>query len=142
MIPVDRSAGAAAMRELIRRAGEAASAGQQIVIFPEGTRVAPGLRTKLHPGVAALAARTGLPIIPVATDSGHFWGRRAFRKQAGTIRIAILPPLPTGLPREALMARLEQAYAEGYAALRRGQPVDNSVGETCPNVQNQPVRLS
>lgn len=141
-IPVDRDAGAAAMRDLIRRSGEAAAAGRQIVIFPEGTRVAPGARTKLHPGVAALAARTGLPIIPVATDSGHFWGRRSFRKRPGTIRIAILPPLPTGLPREALMARLEQAYADGYAALRHERAVDNSVGGARPRLQNQPAGLS
>ena len=140
-IPVERNAGAAAMRDLIRRAGEAAAAGKQIVIFPEGTRVAPGAGVKLHPGVAALAARTGLPIIPVATDSGHYWGRRSLRKRPGTIRIAILPPLPTGLPREVLMARLEQAYAEGYAALRRGQAVDNSVGSATPERQNQPAGL-
>ena len=107
MIPVDRNAGAAAMRELIRHAGAAAAAGRQIVIFPEGTRVAPGVPAKLHPGVAALAARTGLPVIPVATDSGHYWGRRAFRKRPGTIHIAILPPLPGGLPREAQMARMD-----------------------------------
>jgi 1-acyl-sn-glycerol-3-phosphate acyltransferase len=100
------------------------------------------VRTKLHPGVAALSMRTGLPVIPVVTDSGHYWGRRALRKRPGTIRIAILPPLPTGLPRDALMARLEQAYAEGYAALRGGQAVDNSVGEACPKLQNQTVGLS
>ena len=142
MIPVDRTAGAAAMRDLIRRAAAAASAGRQILIFPEGTRVAPGVRTKLHPGVAALAARTGLPIIPGATESGHYWGRRAFRKVPGTIQIAILPPLPAGLPRDVLMARLEQAYADGYAALRRGQAVDNSVGSASLVLQNGPSRLS
>ena len=128
MISVDRTGGATAMRDLIRRAAAAAAAGRQILIFPEGTRVAPGAGVKLQPGVAALAARTGLPIIPVATDSGDHWGRRAFRKRPGTIRVAILPPLETGLPREELMARLERAYADGYAALRSGQPVDNSVG--------------
>ena len=140
-IPVDRNAGAAAMRDLIRRAA-AAAAGRQILIFPEGTRAAPGEPIRLHPGVAAIAARTGLPIIPVATDSGHFWGRRSFRKRPGTIRIAILPPLPVGLPRAAVMARLEQAYAEGYAALRGGKAVDNSVGDVHPEPPNQPSGLS
>jgi 1-acyl-sn-glycerol-3-phosphate acyltransferase len=141
MIAVDRRAGAAAMRELIRRAVATAAAGRQILIFPEGTRTAPGARVKLHPGVAALATRTGLPIIPVATDSGHFWARRVLRKRPGTIRVAILPPLPADLPREQLMARLEQAYADGYAALRRGKPGDNSVGDPSLAVRNQPSGL-
>ena len=104
MIPVDREAGAPAMRELIRRAVAAAAADRQIVIFPEGTRVPPGVTARLQPGIAALATRTGLPVIPVVTDSGLYWGRRAFRKLPGTIRIAILPPLPARLPRDALMA--------------------------------------
>lgn len=141
-IPVDRHAGAAAMRDLIRRAAAAAAAGRQILIFPEGTRAVPGEPTKLHPGVAAIAARTGLQIIPVATDSGHYWGRRSFLKRPGTIRIAILPPLPAGLPREVLMARLGQAYADGYAALRGGQSVDNSVGDAYPERTDPPSGLS
>ncbi|CAH2600570.1 1-acyl-sn-glycerol-3-phosphate acyltransferase [Rhodovastum atsumiense] len=138
MIPVDRRAGATALRDVMRRAERATAAGQRIVIFPEGTRVAPGVRAKLQPGVAAVAARTGLPVIPVVTDSGHYWGRRAFLKRPGTIRLAIMPPLPAGLPREAVMTRLSDAYATGYAELRGGtpvdkfgnggKPVDNSVG--------------
>ena len=138
-ISVDRNGGATAMRDLIRRAAAAAAAGRQILIFPEGTRAAPGAATKLQPGVAALAARTGLAIIPVVTDSGHHWGRRAFWKRPGRIQIAILPPLPSGLPRDQLMARLEQAFAEGYAALRRGQPVDNSVGSASGRRREQPA---
>jgi 1-acyl-sn-glycerol-3-phosphate acyltransferase len=87
------------------------------VIFPEGTRTPPGTPLRLHPGVAAISARTGLPVIPVATDSGRYWGRRAFRKQAGVIRIAILPPIPPGLPREVLMERLQQALTDAAARL-------------------------
>jgi 1-acyl-sn-glycerol-3-phosphate acyltransferase len=131
MIPVDRDAGAPAMRALIRRAVAAIAEGRQIVIFPEGTRVAPGVSVKLQPGVAALATRTGLPVIPVVTDSGLYWGRRSFRKRPGTIQIAVLPALPAGLPRDELLTRLTRAYAEGYAALRRGHPVDNS-GDEAP----------
>ena len=118
-IPVDRDAGAATMRRLIRHAMTVVAEGRQIVIFPEGTRVAPGARVRLQPGVAALAMRTGLPVIPVVTNSGLYWGRRSFRKLPGTIQIAVLPPLPAGLPRDELMARLTRAYAEGYAALSR-----------------------
>ena len=124
MIPINRSAGAAAMRALLRAADRAVAERRQVVIFPEGTRVAPGERAPLHPGVAALAARTRLPVIPVVTDSGEYWGRRAFRKRAGVIRIAILPPLPAGLKREELLARLAALFSTGIP-----RAVENSVGD-------------
>src|SRR4029077_20873418 len=81
MIPVDRDAGGAAMRNLLRGGDRAKAEGRHIVIFPEGTRVDPGEHPPLHPGVAALASRTKLPVVPVMTDSGVFWGRRSFRKR-------------------------------------------------------------
>jgi len=122
MIAVDRTAGADAIRSLLRAADGAVARRRQIVIFPEGTRVAPGVRAPFHPGVAALASRTRLPVIPVATDSGRCWGRRAFRKLPGVIHVAIGAPIPAGLPRDALMRRLEQAIADGQAAIA-GAPV-------------------
>ncbi len=106
MIAVDREAGANALRGLLRDAERAVEEQRQIVIFPEGTRSEPGTMLPLQPGIAALAGRTNLPVIPVATDSGLYWGRRAFRKLPGTIRIIVRPPLPVGLRREELMRRL------------------------------------
>lgn len=126
MIAVDRSAGMSAMRGLLRETDRAINEGRQIVIFPEGTRVLPGERIRLQPGVAAIAARTGLPVYPVATDSGLRWGRRAFRKTPGVIHIRIMPPIPPDLPRAELMERIGRAFDEGAASLSR--PVDNSVG--------------
>jgi len=120
MIPVDRDGGGAAMRALMRAGADAAKAGRQIIIFPEGTRMDPGRDVELQPGIAALAAATRLPVIPVVTDSGSYWGRRAFRKRPGTIRIVILPPLPAGLARGALMEGLGDAMRTGMAALRPG----------------------
>jgi 1-acyl-sn-glycerol-3-phosphate acyltransferase len=117
MIAVDRRAGADAIRALLRAADSAVRQRRQIVIFPEGTRVAPGVHVPLQPGVIALAGRTGLPVIPVATDSGHCWGRRAFRKLPGVIHIAIGPPIPASVPRNELMHRLERAIADGQAAI-------------------------
>ncbi len=108
MIAVDRDGGGAALRVLMRDGARAARAGKQIVIFPEGTRAAPDTLLPLQPGIAGLAAATKLPVIPVLTDSGHVWGRRAFRKRPGLIRIVVLPPLPAGLPREVLMRRLTE----------------------------------
>ncbi len=119
-IVVDRARGASALRGLVRDGKRAAAEGRQVVIFPEGTRAAPGRGLPVQPGIAALAAGTGLPVIPVLTDSGAFWGRRAFRKRPGVIRIVILPPLPIDLPRGELQQRLALLY-------RSGVPVDNSV---------------
>jgi 1-acyl-sn-glycerol-3-phosphate acyltransferase len=73
-----------------------------------------------------LAAHTGLPVIPVVTDSGLHWGRRAFRKTPGTIHLRILPPIPAGIGRAELMQRLAAALQSG--ADPAAGPVDNSVG--------------
>jgi 1-acyl-sn-glycerol-3-phosphate acyltransferase len=109
MIAVDRNAGGAAIRALLRQADRAVREERQIVIFPEGTRSEPGHPGSLQSGIAALAARTGLPVIPVSTDSGRFWGRRAFRKRPGTIRIVIRAPIPAQTERKALMKALDEA---------------------------------
>lgn len=121
-IVIDRTQGAKTMRDLMSGGARAASEGRQIVIFPEGTRADPGAPLALQPGIAALAARTGLGVIPVATDSGLHWGRRSFRKIPGTIHIVILPKIPDGTPRRELMRVLAERL-EFHATL-----VDNSVG--------------
>jgi len=126
MIAVDRSSGSASIRKLMRESDRAVREARQIVIFPEGTRSETGAMLPLQPGVAALAARTHLPVIPVVTDSGHCWGRRAFRKRPGTIHIRILAPIPAGLEREELMRRLELALRT--AVITEGGAVENSVG--------------
>jgi 1-acyl-sn-glycerol-3-phosphate acyltransferase len=120
MIAVDRDAGATALRGLMKDGRRAAAEGRQIVIFPEGTRAEPGHLLPLQPGVAALAAATGLAVIPVATNSGRFWSRRAFVKRPGTIRIAIQPPLPAGLGKTALLAQLEAALRAGAERVDKG----------------------
>lgn len=119
MIAVDRGGGGSAMRHLLREGDRAIREGRQIVIFPEGTRATPGERLPLQPGVAALAVRTRLPVVPVVTDSGHCWGRRAFQKRPGTINIRLLQPLSPAAGREPFMRSLEQAF--------RNRPVENSV---------------
>jgi 1-acyl-sn-glycerol-3-phosphate acyltransferase len=126
MIAVDRAGGASALRGLIHEGERAAREGRQIVIFPEGTRADPGRPLPLHPGVAALAARTGLPVIPVVTDSGHCWGRRAFHKRPGTIHIRVLEPIPAGIRREELMRRLDESLRSDMPF--PAEAVENSVG--------------
>jgi 1-acyl-sn-glycerol-3-phosphate acyltransferase len=111
MIAVDREAGGAAIRALLRGGDRAVREVRQIVIFPEGTRSEPDKPGNLQSGVAALSARTGLPVIPVFTDSGRCWGRRAFHKRPGTIHIVIGKPIPAGTDRKALMRLLERQFA-------------------------------
>lgn len=118
MIEVDRAGGGAAIRALLMGADRAVREGRQIVIFPEGTRSEPGSPLVLQSGIAAIASRTELPVIPVATDSGRCWGRRAFRKRPGVIRIVIGEPIPAKTDRRALMRALEV----GLSALDRDQP--------------------
>ncbi len=131
MIPVDREGGAAAMRLLLTETAAAAKAGRQIVIFPEGTRLPPGQRVDLQPGIAAIAARTGLPVIPVATDSGLLWTRRLMTRRGGDLHVLIGPPIPANTPRRIMLQRIEAFWRE---AERSGyQPVDNPVGGTVPH---------
>jgi 1-acyl-sn-glycerol-3-phosphate acyltransferase len=126
MVPVDRAAGAAALRGLLLETARLAATGRQMIIFPEGTRVPPGKRVPLQPGVAAIARQTGLAVIPVALDSGLFWGRGALDRRPGTIHVVIRPPIPAGTPRTALLAAIEQAWRQPLSETRL--PVDKPVG--------------
>src|SRR3546814_4872897 len=83
IIPVDRKGGAAALRRMLRAAQVAIAEGRPIMIFPEGTRVAPGERPPLQPGFAGLYRSLGLPVVPVALDSGRIWqiGRASRRER-------------------------------------------------------------
>jgi len=107
MIPIDRGAGPAALRAMVRRARAVMAEGRPIVIFPEGTRTAVGARHPYHPGVAALYTQLDLPVVPVALNSGLFWPRRSFLKRPGRIVVEALAPLPPGLERRAFLAELQ-----------------------------------
>ena len=107
-IPIDRAGGAQALREMVRCARERLEQGYSIVIFPEGTRVAPGQRRAYHPGTPALYSRLGVPVVPVALNSGLFWGRDDPLKRPGVIVLEFLPPIAPGLPRKAFAAQLER----------------------------------
>lgn len=117
MIPVNRKAGARALRRMVEKAREAATAGRTILIFPQGTRVAPGVSAPYHPGTAALYVGLDLPVIPVALNSGMYWSRNAFWKRPGRVVVEFLPAIPPGLDRKAFMARLEDALESATARL-------------------------
>ena len=107
-ISVDRSGGASALKGLVRDSRKFLEMGRHLIIFPEGTRSAPGKTGTYHPGIAALYSQLSAPIVPVALNSGLYWGRRSFLKTPGTIIVEFLPPMPRGLDRRTFMAELEE----------------------------------
>jgi 1-acyl-sn-glycerol-3-phosphate acyltransferase len=112
-IAIDRQAGPRALRQMLEQGRDRLGRGFCIVIFPEGTRTAPGARGDYQVGGAWLAVKTGTPVVPVAHDSGKLWRRQAFLKRAGTITVSIGAPIETGgLEPEALNRRVED-WIEG-----------------------------
>jgi 1-acyl-sn-glycerol-3-phosphate acyltransferase len=115
---VDRKGGAAALRDMVAQARRAVAQGRKIVIFPQGTRTAPGEHGPAYqPGVAALYQALGLPLVPVAVNSGLYWGRRSFTKLPGRIVVEFLPPIPPGRPRREIMGEMEASIEEATARL-------------------------
>jgi 1-acyl-sn-glycerol-3-phosphate acyltransferase len=104
-IPIDRSAGASALRKMSAAAKQVLAEGRPILIFPEGTRKKPGAPPDYKPGVAGLYARLEVPCVPVALNSGLYW--TGFIKKPGTIVLEFLQAIPPGLKRGAFMAELE-----------------------------------
>ena len=117
MIPVDRNARGGAMAGMTARAREEFARGRQIIIFPEGTRTAPGAPPAYKSGVAHLYAAGGVPCVPVALNSGLYWPRRTFLRYPGTIVLEVLDPIVPGLAREAFAAKLERAIEEATGRL-------------------------
>src|SRR5215212_1804460 len=124
-VPVDRSAGAAALSDMNERARKEAARGRQIVIFPEGTRRAAGAPPAYKFGVAHLYRAFGVACLPVALNSGLYWPRRQFIRRPGTVVIEILDPIPPGLSRDIFLQELQdrietasnRLLAEGLADL-------------------------
>ena len=108
-IGVDRDAGMKALKKLKIDAVTAKEAGRSLQIYPQGTRVAPDEIVDYQIGIYAIYQATNLPVVPIALNSGQFWGKRAFRKTPGTITVSFLPPIPPGLDRKSFMAQLENA---------------------------------
>lgn len=116
MISVDRGAGKNALKQLSDQGKVRLGQGYPVIIFPEGTRVAPGKQRRYKIGGAHLSVEAGAPALPVALNSGEFWGRNAFFKQPGTVTVSIGPAIePAGLTEEEVNARAE-AWIENEMA--------------------------
>jgi len=117
MIVVDREGHSKALRKLLTEGQASLKAGRQLIIFPEGTRVAPGETGEYKPGIAALYRSGDLPCIPMATNSGVHWPAHGFLRTPGTIVYEFLEPIPPGLPRPEFMRLLEERIEAGSKAL-------------------------
>jgi len=116
MISIDRGAGKNALKQLVAQGRLRLSQGYPVVIFPEGTRTPPGKFRRYKIGGAHLGVESGAPVLPVALNSGEFWGRNAFFKQPGTITVSIGPAIdPKGLTAEEVNKRAE-AWMEAEMA--------------------------
>ncbi|MCV2218278.1 lysophospholipid acyltransferase family protein [Thauera sp. Sel9] len=90
-IAIDRAAGKDALAQVVEQGRERLKEGLWVVVFPEGTRTAPGKTGRYKPGGAILAKRAGVPVVPVAHNAGEFWARNAFIKRPGEIVVSIGP---------------------------------------------------
>jgi len=117
LVPINRKAGVRAVRQMLRRAREVLSAGRSIIMFPEGTRVAPGSHRPYHPGIVALYSHLHVPVVPVALNSGLFWRRRSFIKRPGKIVLEFLPPIQAGLEKKAFLVQLERRIEDATTEL-------------------------
>jgi 1-acyl-sn-glycerol-3-phosphate acyltransferase len=111
-IAIDRGRGLAALRAMAKKGALRLGQGFWVVVFPEGTRVAPGERRAYQPGGAWLAAAAGAPVVPVAHNAGLLWPRYAFLKRAGTVTVRIGPAIDPAGRDPATINRLAEAWIE------------------------------
>lgn len=113
MIAIDRAAGKDALAQVVEQGSRRLEEGFWVVVFPEGTRVAPGTTRRYKPGGAWLAHKTGVPVVPVAHNAGEFWRRNAFLKYPGEVVVSIGPAIdPAGRSAEEIN-REAHAWIEG-----------------------------
>ncbi|WP_445376604.1 lysophospholipid acyltransferase family protein [Niveispirillum fermenti] len=124
LIPVKRGRRGAAINSLVAGARRMRDMGREIVIFPQGTRVAVGEYRPYKVGIGVLYEDLGVPLVPMAVNSGVFWGRHSFIKRPGLITIEFLPPIPPGLPKDVVLFELEARLeaASNRLALAAGGP--------------------
>ncbi len=122
-IAIDRGAGTRALKQIEEQGIERLTKGFWITVFPEGTRTGPGAKGAYHPGGAWLAARSGAPILPVALNSGEFWGRKSFIKRPGTITVSIGKPIdPAGMKADELNAKVATWIEQEMARIASNPP--------------------
>jgi 1-acyl-sn-glycerol-3-phosphate acyltransferase len=117
MVPVDRRKGSQALTAMADRARVELQRGRQLIIFPEGTRRPVNAEPRYKYGVVFLYAEEGVPVLPIALNSGLFWPRRTFLRHPGTVIVDILDPIPPGLPKDEFFAILQDRIETATARL-------------------------
>lgn len=112
MVPIDRGGAGVALRRMMVRVRKRIAEGRSVMVAPEGTRIAPGEHGPYLPGVAALYRDLGVPVVPVALNSGLFWGRRSFHKRPGVVTVEFLPVIEPGLDRRVFLDLLARRVGE------------------------------
>jgi 1-acyl-sn-glycerol-3-phosphate acyltransferase len=107
-IGVDRGGHAKALKSIVRGAREAVAKGGQVLIFPEGTRQELDAPPDYKPGIAAMYKDLGIPVTPVALNTGLIWNPKGILRKPGHVTFKVLPPIPAGLPRDEFMRELER----------------------------------
>jgi 1-acyl-sn-glycerol-3-phosphate acyltransferase len=120
MILIDREGGSKAVRKMVEESAMALAQGRSVLIFPEGTRSDPFARVEFKRGVELLYAKLDCPVLPVALNSGHFWGAGRTIKRRGTITVSYLGPIAPGLPARAALRQAEQRIQDELDRMRDG----------------------
>ena len=108
IVSIDRGAGKDALVQVVEQGRNLLASGFWVIVFPEGTRVAPGAKRRYKMGGAYLAAAAGVPVVPVAHNAGEFWRKNAFLKYPGTITLSVGPAFdPSGMTPDEINARAE-----------------------------------
>lgn len=120
-ISIDRGSGMRALKQMLAQGKDRLASGFWIIVYPEGTRIAPGLRGTYQTGGAAMAVHAGAPVLPVAHNAGYCWQRNAFVKRPGTVTVSIGKPIDSrGMKANEITCRVED-WIESEV-LRLGRP--------------------
>ena len=111
-IAIDRAAGREALKQLVSQGKNRLAMGLSVVVFPEGTRIAPGQKGKYHIGGAWLATHTGATVVPVAHNAGVYWRKNSLLKRPGTITVSIGKPIDASGMKTEELNKLVEAWIE------------------------------
>ncbi len=123
-IAIDRGSGRRAIEQIVEQGRQRLETGRWVVVFPEGTRVAPGHHRRFGLGGAVLASATGYPVVPVAHNAGSYWPRRGFLKKPGVIRVVIGPAIETRGKKPEQINREAQTWIEAEMQRLEGRDRD------------------
>ena len=121
-IAIDRSSGVRALKQMLEQGKDRLARGFWVIVYPEGTRIAPGMRGTYQTGGAAIAVHAGAPVLPVAHNAGFFWRRKAFVKYPGTVTVSIGKAIYSrGMKAETLTRQAEDWIESEMQRLDHGQ---------------------